>query len=68
MFRFTVTQRDSATQARLGQLETAHGTVATPAFMPVATQGTVKATTPRELREIGAEIILANSWMDQNIS
>jgi len=62
MFRFTVTQRDSATQARLGQLETAHGTVATPAFMPVATQGTVKATTPRELRELGAEIILANSY------
>ena len=48
--------------ARLGQLETSHGTVATPAFMPVATQGTVKATTPRELHEIGAEIILANSY------
>ncbi|MBM4254465.1 MAG: tRNA guanosine(34) transglycosylase Tgt [Deltaproteobacteria bacterium] len=62
MFRFTVTQRDSATQARLGQLETSHGTVATPAFMPVATQGTVKATTPCELRELGAEIILANSY------
>ena len=62
MFRFTVTHRDSATQARRGQLATAHGTIATPAFMPVATQGTVKATTPRELREIGAEIILANSY------
>ena len=62
MFRFTVTQQDAATQARLGQLETSHGIVATPAFMPVATQGTVKATTPRELREIGAEIILANSY------
>ena len=62
MFRFTVTQRDAATHARLGQLETSHGTVATPAFMPVATQGTVKATTPHELREIGAEIILANSY------
>ena len=62
MFGFTVTQRDAATHARLGQLETSHGTVATPAFMPVATQGTVKATTPHELREIGAEIILANSY------
>jgi queuine tRNA-ribosyltransferase len=62
MFGFTVTQRDVVTQARLGQLETPHGAVATPAFMPVATQGTVKATTPRELREIGTEIILANSY------
>ncbi|MGE0823584.1 MAG: tRNA guanosine(34) transglycosylase Tgt [Candidatus Binatia bacterium] len=62
MFRFTVTQNDPVTRARLGQLETLHGTVATPAFMPVATQGTVKATTPHELREIGAEIILANSY------
>jgi queuine tRNA-ribosyltransferase len=62
MFCFTSTQKDSSTQARLGSLNTAHGTVSTPAFMPVATQGTVKATTPRELREIGAEIILANAY------
>ena len=62
MFRFTVTSQDSQTQARLGALNTSHGTVATPAFMPVATQGTVKATSPRELREIGAEIILANAY------
>lgn len=62
MFCFTVTSQDSQTQARLGVLETTHGTVATPAFMPVATQGTVKATSPRELREIGAEIILANAY------
>ena len=62
MFRFTATSQDSQTQARLGVLETTHGTVATPAFMPVATQGTVKATSPRELREIGAEIILANAY------
>jgi len=62
MFRFTVTQWDSVTNARLGQMETSHGVVATPAFMPVATQGTVKATTPHELREVGAEIILSNSY------
>ena len=62
MFRFTVTAQDLHTQARLGVLETTRGTVATPAFMPVATQGTVKATSPRELREIGAEIILANAY------
>ncbi len=62
MFRFTVTSQDTQTQARLGVLQTSHGTVATPAFMPVATQGTVKATSPRELRELGAEIILANAY------
>jgi queuine tRNA-ribosyltransferase len=62
MFHFTLLQKDQQTQARLGRMTTAHGEVSTPAFMPVATQGTVKATTPRELREIGAEIILANAY------
>jgi queuine tRNA-ribosyltransferase len=62
MFRFTVTREDPHTRARLGNMTTAHGVVSTPAFMPVATQGTVKAMTPRELREIGAEIILANAY------
>lgn len=62
MFSFTVIQQDSNTEARLGYLSTSHGEVATPAFMPVATQGTVKATSPRELRELGAEIILANAY------
>ena len=62
MFRFSVTHTDSHTQARRGCMMTAHGRVQTPAFMPVATQATVKAMTPRELREIGAEIILANAY------
>ena len=62
MFSFTVIQQDSNTEARLGCLSTSHGEVATPAFMPVATQGTVKATSPRELRELGAEIILSNAY------
>jgi queuine tRNA-ribosyltransferase len=62
MFSFTVIQQDPETGARLGRLSTPHGEVATPAFMPVATQGTVKATSPRELREVGAEIILANAY------
>ncbi len=62
MFRFSVTRTDSPTRARLGSLMTAHGRVQTPAFMPVATQATVKAMTPRELREIGADIILANAY------
>ncbi len=62
MFHFTVIQTDPDTRARLGTMTTNHGPVQTPAFMPVATQGTVKATTPRELREVGAEIILANAY------
>ena len=48
--------------ARRGQLSFARGTVETPAFMPVGTYGTVKAMTPEELREIGAEIILGNTF------
>ena len=47
---------------RRGRLALAHGVVNTPAFMPVGTQGTVKAMAPRELEEIGAEIILANTY------
>jgi queuine tRNA-ribosyltransferase len=62
MFAFNVIQQDLGTQARLGRLRTPHGEVSTPAFMPVATQGTVKATTPHELRELGADIILANAY------
>ncbi|MBI3756635.1 MAG: tRNA guanosine(34) transglycosylase Tgt [Deltaproteobacteria bacterium] len=62
MFSFTVLQHNPGTAARLGRLHTPHGEVATPAFMPVATQGTVKATSPRELREIGAQIVLANAY------
>ena len=62
MFRFSVIHTDSHTQARLGCMITAHGQVQTPAFMPVATQATVKAMTPRELREVGTEIILANAY------
>ena len=48
--------------ARRGQLQFTRGTVETPAFMPVGTYGTVKAMTPEELRDIGAEIILGNTF------
>jgi len=47
---------------RLGRLETPHGTVETPAFMPVGTQGTVKTLSSSDLEEIGAGIILANMY------
>jgi queuine tRNA-ribosyltransferase len=59
---FTLLQTDPATAARRGRLVTRHGTVETPMFMPVGTQGTVKAVTPAHLREVGAQIILGNTY------
>jgi queuine tRNA-ribosyltransferase len=59
---FTVLQADSATAARRGRLTTRHGSIDTPIFMPVGTQGTVKAVTPAHLREIGTQIILGNTY------
>lgn len=50
------------TGARLGRLHTPHGIIETPIFMPVGTQATVKAMTPEELKEIGAQIILSNTY------
>ena len=61
-FSFKVLKKDSVTQARLGRLVTAHGAVETPAFMPVGTQGSVKAVSPRELEETGCQMILANTY------
>ena len=59
-FSFTVRVTDGA--ARLGEFQTAHGVVQTPAFMPVGTQGAVKAIRHRDLEEAGAEIFLANTY------
>jgi queuine tRNA-ribosyltransferase len=58
--RFAVLARSGA--ARLGRLATAHGEVNTPAFMPVATQGSVKGLGPDDLRAAGVEIVLANTY------
>ena len=57
---FTVTATDGA--ARAGVLRTAHGELPTPAFMPVGTKGTVKGVHPDELRELGARIVLGNTY------
>jgi len=57
---FHLNQIDGA--ARSGRLDLLHGSVTTPAFMPVGTYGTVKAMTPEELGETGAEIILGNTF------
>jgi queuine tRNA-ribosyltransferase len=59
---FELLRTDSHTKARLGKLTTAHGVVDTPAFMPVGTQGSVKTLDPRELLEMGAQIILGNAY------
>ena len=59
---YQVLQTDSRTLARTGRLTTAHGVVETPVFMPVGTQGTVKAMLPSELVEIDASIILGNTY------
>ncbi|HET8578537.1 MAG TPA: tRNA guanosine(34) transglycosylase Tgt [Methylomirabilota bacterium] len=59
-FGFDLLKTDGT--ARLGRLRTGHGPVDTPAFMPVATQGTVKSLTPDDLRAAGAQIVLANTY------
>jgi queuine tRNA-ribosyltransferase len=58
--KFGVRHTDGA--ARCGTLELAHGTVETPVFMPVGTYGTVKAVSPAELGELGARIVLGNTY------
>jgi queuine tRNA-ribosyltransferase len=61
-FRFTLRGEDTGTLARRGTIVTTHGEIQTPVFMPVGTQATVKTLTPREVRETGAQIILANTY------
>jgi queuine tRNA-ribosyltransferase len=58
--KFTITSTDG--KARRGSLELAHGRVETPAFMPVGTYGAVKAMSPAELRALGAQIVLGNTF------
>ena len=59
---FRVLAEDGQSKARHGRLKTAHGEIETPAFMPVGTQGSVKAVSPGELRELRAQIILGNTY------
>ena len=59
---FELLKTDSQTRGRLGKLTTAHGIVETPVFMPVGTQASVKALDPRELQEMGTQIILGNTY------
>jgi len=59
---FTIKHSEGSSRARLGELTTAHGTVATPAFVAVATRASVKGLTPADLEEIGVQIVIANTY------
>ena len=59
---FQLLASDQHSKARRGRLKTAHGVIDTPAFMPVGTQGSVKGVSPRELRELNAQIVLGNTY------
>src|SRR3954467_2882468 len=59
---FELHKKDASSKARLGRLITAHGVIDTPVFMSVGTQGSVKALDPRELRAMGTQIILGNTY------
>src|SRR6185437_13991944 len=60
--RFAVTATDATSAARAGTLTTPHGSIATPMFMPVGTQASVKALAPEDLTTLGAQIILSNTY------
>ena len=60
LLQFSLVKTD--VHARAGVLKTAHGDVPTPAFMPVATQGSVKSLTPQEVRDLGTSILLSNTY------
>jgi queuine tRNA-ribosyltransferase len=61
-FKFDIEHKSTSNRARVGRCRTPHGEFATPVFMPVGTQGTVKAMTPEEVRELGGEVILSNAY------
>ena len=62
MFSFTLLQRDKSSKARAGILKTPHGEILTPNFNPVGTQATVKTLSALDLKEIGAQIVLSNTY------
>ncbi|HYM65066.1 MAG TPA: tRNA guanosine(34) transglycosylase Tgt, partial [Candidatus Sulfotelmatobacter sp.] len=59
---FKITKKDKKTKARAGIIKTPHGNIETPIFIPVGTNGTVKSVSPRDLQEMGAQVILANTY------
>lgn len=61
-FKFTILQKNKKTNARLAELRTPHGTIKTPAFVPVGTLASVKGIAPHDLKEMGAQIVLSNTY------
>jgi queuine tRNA-ribosyltransferase len=61
-FKFKILSKDKQSAARLGRLSTPHGTINTPAFVPVGTLASVKGITPQDLHEMGAQIVLSNTY------
>jgi queuine tRNA-ribosyltransferase len=61
-FGFSLIKKDEVSAGRLGRVRTSHGDIATPVFMPVGTQATVKTLSPQDLRDLDAEIILSNTY------
>jgi queuine tRNA-ribosyltransferase len=62
MFRFRILHKDKQSKARVGELVTPHGVIKTPNFNPVGTQATVKTLSAQDLREIGSQIVLSNTY------
>ena len=62
LFGFDLLSRDRSTGARRGRFHTVHGPIETPVFMPVGTRGTVKGVTTPQLAELGAQVLLANTY------
>jgi len=62
MFDFKIDHRDPQGLTRCGTIATAHGTVRTPAFMPIGTKGSIKGVWPQQIRDSGTDIILANTY------
>ncbi|MFA5759684.1 MAG: tRNA guanosine(34) transglycosylase Tgt, partial [Clostridia bacterium] len=61
-FSFEITKICKQSGARIGKFTTPHGIIETPVFMPVGTQATVKSLTPEEVKDLGAQIILSNTY------
>src|SRR3989344_1871065 len=59
---FKITSKDKNSKARAGVIKTPHGDIETPSFVPVGTQATVKAVSPRDLKEMGVQVVLANTY------
>lgn len=61
-FRFDITKKIPGTLARAGEIHTPHGVIKTPSFVTVGTKATVKALTPEEVKDLGAQVVLANTY------